>query len=298
MPPQVHSAADAQRLGEPLADQHGHISSADGTRLFYRHWPATPISKQRAVIVLHGIGYHSGPYKVVADALNPQGVDVYGLDARGHGLSSGSRGYVGATARVAQDVAAMVGLIRAQQPDTKIFLLGDSMGCNYALDYAKDHQDELSGLILLAPAFYVDLRQLLRPESLLVMPYFLLAHRKPVIELIGARLDESSRDQEWIAARRADPLAYKSVSFGYLLDIQRLIAGWRSRIAPRLNVPVLMMKGGQDHVVSQKDCETFHRLCGSADKRFELYPNVAHTTLWDPESPEILDLIGKWLEQH
>ncbi len=192
----------------------------------------------------------------------------------------------------------MVKLIGGQQPDAKVFLLGDSMGCNYALDYAKDHQDELSGLILLAPAFYVDLRQLLRPESLLVMPYFLLAHRKPVIELVGSRLNESSRDQEWIAARRADPLAYKSVSFGYLLDIQRLITGWRSRIAPKLNIPVLMLKGGQDHVVSQKDCETFQRLCGSADKQFELYPHVAHTTLWDPESPEILGRIEEWLRKH
>jgi len=298
MPPQVHSADDAQRLGEPLADQHGHITSADGTRLFYRRWPATATSKNIVVIVLHGIGYHSGPYKVVADTLNPQGVYVYGLDARGHGLSSGWRGYVGAPARVAQDIAAMVGLIRAQQPNTKIFLLGDSMGCNYALDYARDHQNELAGLVLLAPAFYVDLRQLLRPESLLVMPYFLLAHRKPIIELVGSRLEESSHDQEWIAGRRADPLAYKSVSFGYLLDIQRLIAGWRSRIAPKLNIPVLMIKGGQDHVVSQRDCETFERLCGSADKRFELYPDVAHTTLWDPQSGEILNLVGNWLLQH
>jgi alpha-beta hydrolase superfamily lysophospholipase len=298
MPPQVHSAADALRLGEPLADRHGYITSADGTRLFYRYWPATEKNKPIAVIVLHGIGYHSGPYKVVADALNPEGIDVYGLDARGHGLSAGTRGYVGAPARVAHDVAAMVACIRNQQPTARVFLVGDSMGCNYALDYAKDHQDELAGLVLLAPAFYVDPGQLLRPESLMVMPYFLLAHRKPVIELVGKRLEESSRDREWIATRRVDPLAYKSVSFGYLLDIQRLIMGWRSRIAPRLKVPVLMIKGGQDHVVSQKDCETFQRLCGSADKRFELYPEVAHTTLWDPQSAEILGMVGNWLLTH
>ena len=66
-----------------IADQHGFVTSADQTQLFYRHWPATGTWNGRVVVVLHGIGYHSAPYKIIADALNPQGTDVYGLDARG-----------------------------------------------------------------------------------------------------------------------------------------------------------------------------------------------------------------------
>ena len=42
-----------------------------------------------------------------------------------------------------------------------------------------------------------------------------------MINLVGKRLEESSRDPECIARRRADPLAYKNVNFGYLLDMQR-----------------------------------------------------------------------------
>jgi len=76
MPPQVRSTADGYRLGDPIADQHGTLTSADGTCLFYRYWPAKTWSGQ-VVIVLHGIGYHSGPYKVIADALNPRGIAVY-----------------------------------------------------------------------------------------------------------------------------------------------------------------------------------------------------------------------------
>ncbi|MBZ5572630.1 MAG: lysophospholipase [Acidobacteriia bacterium] len=298
MPPQVHSAADAQRLGDPIADRHGRIMSADGTGLFYRYWPADDRATGYAVIVLHGIGYHSGPYKVIADALNPTGIDVYGLDARGHGLSFGPRGYVGNPAQVEADVAAMVQFVKRQQPSTRVFLLGDSMGCNYALDYAKDNDDQLAGLILLAPAFYVDTSQIFNLESVLLMPYFFFAHRRPVINLVGRRLEESSRDPEWIAARRADPLAYKKVSFGYLLEIQRLIAGWKRRIAPRVRLSILMIKGEKDQVVSQNDCEWFERLSASTDKRFEIYPDVPHTTLWDPETPNILGLVGSWILEH
>ena len=297
MPPQVRSTDDAYRLGDPIADQHGTLTSADGTGLFYRYWPAEAWNG-RVVIVLHGIGYHSGPYKVIADALNPRGITVYGLDARGHGLSCGPRGYTASIAEVAQDVAAIVDFVKRQQPHAKVFLLGDSMGCNYALNYAKEYSAQLAGLILLASAFFVDSSQLLNLESALLMPYFLFGHRKPVIDLVGRRLDESSRDPKWIAARRADPLAYKKANFGYLLDIQRLIFGWRRKIAPRVRVPILMMKGGRDRVVSHRDCETFARLSVSTDKRFEVFPNVPHTTLWDAQTPEILALAGKWILEH
>jgi len=296
MPPQVRSTADGYRLGDPIADQHGTLTSSDGTCLFYRYWPAQAWNGHVA-IVLHGIGYHSGPYKVIADAFNPLGIAVYGLDARGHGLSCGPRGYTGSAVEVAQDVAAIVDLVKLQQPHAKVFLLGDSMGCNYALDYAKQSA-QLSGLVLLAPAFYVDSSQLLNLESALLMPYFLLGHRQPVIDLIGNRLDESSRDPKWVAARRADPLAYKKANFGYLLDIQRLIFGWKRKIAPQVRVPILMIKGGKDRVVSHRDCETFQKLSASPDKRFEVYPDVPHTTLWDPQTPEILDAAGSWILQH
>jgi acylglycerol lipase len=293
MPPQVRSTDDAYRLGDPIADQHGTLTSADGTGLFYRYWPAEAWNG-RVVIVLHGIGYHSGPYKVIADALNPRGITVYGLDARGHGLSCGPRGYTGSIAEVAQDVAAIVDFVKRQQPHAKVFLLGDSMGCNYALNFAKQSSAQLAGLILLAPAFWLDASQLFDIDAALLMPYFLFGHRKPVIDLVGRRLDESSRDPKWIAARRADPLAYKKANFGYLLDIQRLIFGWRRKIAPRVRVPILMMKGGKDRVVSHRDCETFQRISASPDKRFEVFPNVPHTTLWDAQTPEILRVVGEW----
>lgn len=297
MPPQVRSSSDAYRLGDPIADQHGSLTSADGTCLFYRYWPAGAFNT-RVVIVLHGIGYHSGPYKVIADALNPRGISVYGLDGRGHGLSCGPRGYTGGPQEVAQDVAAMVDFVKRHQPQTKVFLLGDSMGSNYALDYARDHSAQLAGLILLAPAFWLDASQLFDVNSALLMPYFLLGHRKPVIDLVGKRLEESSRDRYWIAARRTDPLAYKKANFGYLLDIQRLIFGWRRTIAPQVRVPILMMKGGNDRVVSHRDCEAFARLSVSADKRFEVFPDVPHTTLWDPKTPEILAMAGQWILEH
>jgi alpha-beta hydrolase superfamily lysophospholipase len=298
MPPEVSSPEDLRLLSSGIADRHGFVTSADQTRLFYRHWPASTAWNGRAVVVLHGIGYHSAPYKVVADALNPQGTDVYGLDARGHGLSQGRRGYVGASAEVGADVESMIRFVQQQRPAAKIFLLGDSMGADLALNYAKRNSRELAGMVLLALALNLDMSQFLSLESLSLMPYFALAHREPVLSLVGRRLEESSRDPEFIARRRVDPLAYKNVSFGYLLDVQRLVFGWRWKIAPRVHAPTLLIKGGKDRVVSHRECVAFDRLSASADKCFKIYPDVPHTTLWDPETPAILEQVGTWILEH
>jgi len=298
MPPEVRSPEDVSHLSGQLADHHGFVTSADQTHLFYRHWPAQAAWNGRVLVVLHGIGYHSAPYNVVAHALNSHGTDVYGLDARGHGLSQGRRGYVGTSIEVGADVESMIRFVQAQRPAARIFLLGDSMGADLALNYAKRNSRELAGLILLALALNLDLSQFLSLESLSLMPYFALAHREPVISLVGKRLEESSRDPEFIARRRVDPLAYKNVSFGYLLDVQRIVFGWRWKIAPRVHTPTLLIKGGKDRVVSHRECVAFDKLSASTDKCLKIYPEVPHTTLWDPETPEILSQVSNWIMDH
>jgi alpha-beta hydrolase superfamily lysophospholipase len=296
MPPAINSSADALRAAQTISDRHGTIVSADQTCLFYRYWPAESPGN-RIVLVLHGIGYHSGPYKVIAGALNPRGIDVYGIDARGHGLSCGRRGYLGTPAQTAEDVSAMVRFLKQQHPSARLYLLGESMGGALALNYMKDSRD-IGRLILLAPALNVNSAQLFRLGNLPLLPFFLFARRHPAISLVGKRLDESSRDPQWIAERQADPLAYKKVSFGYLGDIKALVKDWRTQIAPRVHVPTLIIQGEQDRIVSQKDCREFPERLAATDKTFKTYANVRHTTLWDPETPAILDAVRQWIEAH
>ena len=40
MPPEVSSSEDLHQWAPPISDQHGFVTSADGTALFFRHWPA------------------------------------------------------------------------------------------------------------------------------------------------------------------------------------------------------------------------------------------------------------------
>ncbi|HEX8813921.1 MAG TPA: alpha/beta hydrolase [Terriglobales bacterium] len=294
MPPEFTSPAEVQQFADDIVDHHGFIDSSDGTSLFYRHWPAEQCNR-RVLIVLHGIGFHSGPYKVVADALNSVGIDVYGLDARGHGLSQGRRGFLATPLQVQADVLAMIRQVRRDRPDAKIFLLGDSLGANFALNYAKSDGLELTGLVLLAPALNLHPSQFFSVESALLFPNLIYAHRKPVINLVGARLEESTRDDDFVVTRRTDPLAYKNVSFGYLLDGQRLVWDWRWAIAPKVKTPTLIVKGQSDRIVSHAQCLEFYQRLAASDKQLEMFPDVKHTTLWDPQRDEILQLVSHWM---
>jgi alpha-beta hydrolase superfamily lysophospholipase len=73
MPPPINSLAEAEARTANLSDKHGFLLSSDkNTCLFYRYWPAQQgVASDRVVVVLHGIGYHSGPYKILANELNP-----------------------------------------------------------------------------------------------------------------------------------------------------------------------------------------------------------------------------------
>jgi alpha-beta hydrolase superfamily lysophospholipase len=302
MPPPVNSLSDAQRLSESIPDKHGVLTSADKTCLFYRYFPAAKSAPiERVVVVLHGIGYYSGPYKVIADTLNPQGIHVYALDARAHGLSCGRRGYIGTPVQAADDVSTIVGFAKKERPTAKIYLLGESMGGAFALNYVRENSNQISGLILLAPAIDVTKRQLFKIKNLGLLPYLLFAHRTPAISLVDQRLEESSRDPRFIAERRTDPLAYKKVSFGYLWDISHLVRNWKNEIAPNLNVPTLIVRGGKDVIVSHEDCEALARTKGTSganDRQYKVFPNARHTTLWDTDTPEILKVVSQWILDH
>ncbi len=166
------------------------------------------------------------------------------------------------------------------------------------MNYAKENSHQITGLILLAPAIGVPMGQFLRLSNLPLLPYYLFWHSTPAISLIGKRLDESSRDAKFIAARRADLLAYQKVSFSYLREISALVKNWKTEIAPRVKVPTLIVQGAEDRIVSKKDCAELSKVLAACDKHLELFPGVRHTTLWDPDTQKILGAVRKWVEQH
>ena len=280
----------------------GFITSFDGTRLFYRRWERAHDKasggSSKVVLILHGIGFHSGPYEVVANYLCPKGYIVYGLDARGHGLSQGKRGVLENESTIIRDIHIMIGFLKEEHPDKDIFLLGESMGGIFALAYSVQHSDALSGLILVAPGLSIHKSQLFSLDTLLLPFYLLFFRNASVISLAGSRLESSSRDQEFKKRRAEDPLSLHKVSPKYLMVLSKLTKNWVSRYPEKINMPTLIIHGLQDKVLDPRSSRKLYEHLASKDRKLKTFPLAYHTLFWDPDTPQVLRTIADWLEEH
>jgi alpha-beta hydrolase superfamily lysophospholipase len=84
-------------------------------------------SARARVLVVHGLGEHSGRYDALAQALNAAGFAVSGYDQRGHGRSPGPRGGIPAADSLCADLAAVIDTVQRLDGAAPV-LLGHSMG--------------------------------------------------------------------------------------------------------------------------------------------------------------------------
>ena len=63
-----------------------------GVEIFFQKWV---VDRARAVLILvHGVGEHSGRYANLLKALAGKNISVFALDHRGHGKSEGKRVHI------------------------------------------------------------------------------------------------------------------------------------------------------------------------------------------------------------
>jgi lysophospholipase len=279
--------------GQAIPETTGAVAAPDGTQIFYRAWLSTGPDAADAVIVVPGIGLHSAPYRVVADALVPAGHHVVGIDLRGHGHSGGTRGTVPGPREIAADIDAVTGFLRTTHRVPRVHLLGESMGGLVALNYASARPRQLASLVLVAPAIRVACAQVARASTLALAPA-LLTPQRPVLDLAGARLDEATVDEEFKRTRRADPVAHNVISIRYLLGLARLRARWRDK-ARRVTVPTLIFHGRRDAILDWRGSRALHAAIGATVRELVLLDGARHTLFWDPAAPAVFARLRDWL---
>ncbi|MEX0809782.1 MAG: alpha/beta fold hydrolase, partial [Dongiaceae bacterium] len=130
-------APKLQSIGPDIADPmltDEAIVMPDGTALPLRRWLPQGGDQQNGagkpdavVLALHGFNDYSRAFELPADFWAKAGIATYAYDQRGFGDSE-QIGYWPGNEQLVEDVNIAVGLLRAEHPDTPIFLLGESMG--------------------------------------------------------------------------------------------------------------------------------------------------------------------------
>jgi alpha-beta hydrolase superfamily lysophospholipase len=96
------------------------LMGSDGRHIPTYHW--TDGRAPRGVIILsHGMGEHARRYQAVLPPLIETGLDVYGLDHRGHGAAAAAARQLGdfgpgGLAAVVGDLVTVTGVAQAHTP--------------------------------------------------------------------------------------------------------------------------------------------------------------------------------------
>ncbi len=296
LPPEINSPSDAAPYLEKISDKHGFIDSS-GTCLFYRYWtPPADTHSDSVVLVLHGIGGHSGNFTAVAQELNKTGLTIYAVDSRGHGLSCGKRGHIPDIPTENTDIGAMLKYLRETYPHAKQYLMAESMGGVFAFNYASLNGG-ISGLILLSPAVAIHDHQWRQFGTFRYLPDLLFTPDKPSIALKGRVKQKDEKQNQFTEDRPLDPLSYKSVSVNYVLEAHEAASHWQDN-ARTVIVPTLLVRPADDPVISPPASKQFFKLLGAKDKELRVIDNVPHNLLSNQDTPMILAIVSNWILKH
>ncbi|MEL6230232.1 MAG: alpha/beta fold hydrolase [Cyanobacteria bacterium J06627_3] len=294
----------AQLKWQTITVQHqdGMFSATDGLSLYYQSWlPTLPI--KATVVLVHGLGGHSGLFQNVVKALIPDGYALYGYDLRGHGRSPGQRGYINRWAEYRNDLAAFMAMVHQQHPTIPCFLLSHSLGGIMALDYAlygtlnsselnNTTYPPVAGIVAASLPFgthaTTDLRLKIGQVLSLGWPRFSLS--------LGLKTILPSRDRSVVLAYAHDPLRHQQgtarLATEFSKTVQTLYAHQSS-----LTIPLLMLHGTADKVANYKVSQEFFRRLSQTNKTFISYSGAYHELYNESNHTEIMKDIAAWLEQ-
>ena len=267
------------------------FTGAKGRRIFTQSWLPEG-SPRDQVVIAHGYAEHSGRYDAVARFLTARGFAVHALDHHGHGKSEGARAVIERFAQADADIDTLVDKVRAASGLATVKLIGHSMGGSLALNYALNHQDKLSGLVLSGPAIGGRMAFITRWLLALVSA---IAPQRGTIALDANAV---SRDPAVVADYLADPLVFRGkVPARTAHEMFKAIHSYPERVGS-LTIPCLLMHGEADALVSAKLAAPLFEGIGSADKTIRIWPGLFHEIFNEPEREEVLDVTADWLEAH
>jgi alpha-beta hydrolase superfamily lysophospholipase len=126
------------------------VSDADGLSLQGYAWRAH--AARGALVVAHGAAEHGLRYERFGGAMAAAGYDVWAIDHRGHGRSTGPGGLgdagSGGWQALVADVRLLIRHARSASPGLPVALFGHSMGSFAAQALCLDHSGEIDALIL------------------------------------------------------------------------------------------------------------------------------------------------------
>lgn len=270
----------------------GATSTAD-IKLFVDCWQGNP-GTGRVLLIVHGMGEHSGRYRHFPHFLSDTFERIYAMDQRGHGRSGGLRGYAPSFDTLLEDLKNVVREIESRERGKKIFLFAHSFGGLVGLNLLlKEKTLPFAGAIISAPLLGVTLR----------VP----GYKKALGEILGRTLPKVqltnevnpshlSHDPAVVEAYVLDRLVHEKITPRLYLDLMAAI-DWVSVQSGPMPCPVLFVVPGDDRVVSSARTIEFFRNLKFREKELLEYPGFFHEAFNEVGKEKVFEDVKKWLER-
>ncbi len=248
---------------------------------------------KRTLALVHGYGEHAGRYEEFACWLVENGANVAAFDLRGHGKSPGKRGHIAAFDEYLEDLQSFLTVLRQWFPDTVLFLLGHSLGGLIVARYLERYSGSAVGAVLISPAmeFAVSVplwKRALAHVASCLHPSFSLPS--------GIAPEALSHDPEVVEAYRRDPLVHRVATARWFVETLRAQRE-ALREAHRIAVPVLVVYGTADRIISPEAVVRFFEASGSPQKEIFSCGGFYHEPLNEVGREEVWARVLRWIRE-
>ena len=105
-----------------------------------------------------------------------------------------------------------------------------------------------------------------------------------------------TRDSEFTAKRRGDPLINKTVTAGWFFAMQSALAA-AGHDAAKVKLPVMAIQGDCDRTTDPAALTEWWGRIGSTEKKLVILPDHIHELFFDADWNETMQLVLDWLEE-
>jgi len=273
------------------AAQLSEITTPHGATLALRDWLLPDGVKPLAlVLIVHGLGEHSGRYEQLAQQLRSWGFAVRAFDLCGHGLSSGAPGSLHDAYRLLDDLTTVLDRSRATVAfGLPLVLLGHSLGGLIAARLVSLKLRAVDALVLSSPALDPGLNAF---QKLLLATLPKIAPNLRVGNGLDAKF--LSHDPAVVAAYRADPLVHDRISARLALFIATASTQTRA-LARQWTVPTLLLYAGQDRLVNPEGSRAFAAQAPTQVMTARCFEDLYHEIFNEHDAAPVFALLQHWL---
>jgi alpha-beta hydrolase superfamily lysophospholipase len=298
------------------------FQTKDGTNIHFYKWiPDGPV---RCVVqIAHGMAEHAARYGDFAKELISNGYAVYANDHRGHGKSAKSLVDLGHFADkngwelVVNDLHEITKIIKEENPDVPIFLLGHSMGSFLTKSYIQKYGGEIEGVILSGTSSDQGIMSQL---GLLIAKCEMTFRGKKARSKLLNKLsfgsfnnsfkpnrteyDWLTRDEIVVDKYVADQFCGGVVSAGFfydmLLGIKKADKLEELKKVPK-HLPIFIIAGEKDPVgnytkLVRKAISNYEKV-GIQNLQYKFYPEARHEILNETNKEEVYRDVIEWIEE-